>query len=42
MALDLMEMYEVSPLVNNVGNDSADLIVPVGDTPLLGFWLKIP
>jgi putative SOS response-associated peptidase YedK len=26
---DLMEMWQVSPLVNNVRNDSADLIEPV-------------
>lgn len=25
----------VSPLVNKVGNDSTDLVVPVGDTSLL-------
>jgi putative SOS response-associated peptidase YedK len=28
---DLMEMWEVSPLVNNVENDGAELVVPVGD-----------
>jgi len=32
---DLMEMYPVSPLVNNVRNDSAHLIDPVVGTPLL-------
>lgn len=32
---DLMEMWPVSPLVNNVRNESADLVVPVGDAPLL-------
>ena len=26
---DLMEMWQVSPLVNSIGNDSADLVVPV-------------
>jgi putative SOS response-associated peptidase YedK len=28
---DVMEIYPVSPLVNKVGNDSADLMVPVGE-----------
>lgn len=29
--VDLMEMQRVSPLVNNVRNESADLVMPVGD-----------
>ena len=33
---DLMEMWEVSPLVNNVRNESADLVVPVGNSSTLG------
>jgi len=28
---DMMEMWQVSSMVNNVKNDSADLIVPVKD-----------
>lgn len=32
---DLMEMWAVSPKVNSVRNESPDLVVPVGDTPLL-------
>jgi putative SOS response-associated peptidase YedK len=32
---DLMVMYPVSPLVNNAGNDSADLVVPVADATTL-------
>ena len=32
---DLMEMFEVSPLVNSVKNDSADLVVPVLDANTL-------
>jgi putative SOS response-associated peptidase YedK len=31
---DLMEMFPVSPMVNNVRNESADLVVPVGDASL--------
>jgi len=29
---DLMEMWPVSPMVNSVKNDSAELVVPVGDS----------
>ena len=32
---DLMEMQRLSPLVNSVKNESADLVVPVGDAPIL-------
>lgn len=32
---DLMECWPVSMLVNKVANDFSDLVVPVGDTPLL-------
>ena len=28
---DLMEMWQVSPLVNNVKNDGPELVVPVGE-----------
>jgi putative SOS response-associated peptidase YedK len=31
---DLMEMWQVSPMVNNVKNDSADLVLPVHDATL--------
>jgi putative SOS response-associated peptidase YedK len=33
---DLMEMWKVLPLVNNIRNDSADLILPVGDDTISG------
>ena len=32
---DLMEVQRVSPLVNSVKYESADLVVPVGDYPIL-------
>jgi putative SOS response-associated peptidase YedK len=32
---DMMDMYPVSPLVNSPKNDSADLIMPVGDSQFL-------
>jgi len=37
---DLMEMYPVSPLVNNVKNDGPELVVPVSGDPLLDLPLS--
>lgn len=37
---DLMEVHPVSPLVNKVGNDGSDLVVPVSDEPILDLPLS--
>ena len=38
---DLMEMWPVSPMVNRFGNDSADLVIPVSDAPLLDLGMEL-